>query len=109
MYVLVDIGAWTTDISFFRLTDVSTFSEGIRTAAFYKAETHRVAAGRIDQKASELLAQNRTDFAEVMAVPLAADERQEIFRNIRETGASKVLPSPVEKRAAAECWSARDL
>jgi hypothetical protein len=103
MYVLVDIGAWTTDISFFRLTDVSTFSEGIRTAAFYKAETHRVAAGRIDQKASELLSENRTDFAMVMAVPSAADERQQIFRSIRENGASKGLPSPAEKRAAAGC------
>jgi hypothetical protein len=54
MYALVDIGAWTTDVSIFRLSDVSMLSEGIRTAAVYQARTHRVAAGLVDQLACEL-------------------------------------------------------
>jgi hypothetical protein len=103
MYALVDIGAWTTDISFFRLTDVSTFAEGIRTAAFYNADTHRVAAGRIDHTATHLLAQNQTDFGETMAVPSSNDERQLMFRSIRENASAKTLLQPIERRAMSDC------
>lgn len=104
MYALVDIGAWTTDISFFRLSDVSTFSEGIRTAAFYKAETHRVATGRIDQKAAELLDQTSTEFGAVMRLPSPAD-RQAMFRSLRETGSSPVVLTPGAKSATESCLS----
>jgi hypothetical protein len=103
MYGLVDIGAWTTDISFFRLSDVSVLAEGIRTTAFYDGETHRVAAGRIDQRASDLLEAGRSDFTPIVAIPNTPDQRQNLFRGMRETGETPQLSTPAAKRAAADC------
>ena len=54
MYALMDVGAWTTDISVFRLSDVSMSAEGRRTTAVYDARTFRVAASLIDQLTSDL-------------------------------------------------------
>jgi len=85
MYVLIDIGAWTTDISVFRLTDVAMSSEGVRTTAFYEAETHRVAAGRIDQLAANLVQSNATALKAVARIPAQSDDIQEVCRKLRET------------------------
>jgi len=84
MYALVDIGAWTTDISFFRLTDVSIFAEGVRTTAFYEAATHRVAAGRIDLVATELIHRHQQALKSVAVFRDDTDALQEACRNSRE-------------------------
>jgi hypothetical protein len=52
----VDVGAWTTDISFFRLTDISLV-QGVRTLAFYSARTCRVAADQIDERLCDFLSE----------------------------------------------------
>jgi hypothetical protein len=89
MYALVDIGAWTTDISVFRLTDVAMATEGVRTTAFYEAETHRMAAGRIDQLAADLVQSNATALKAVARIPAQSDDIQEVCRTMREAnGAS---------------------
>ena len=88
MYALVDIGAWTTDISVFRLTDVAMVMEGVRTTAFYEAETHRVAAGRIDQLAANLVHSNAGALGGVAEFPSRVDELAEMFRRRREAGES---------------------
>lgn len=84
MYALVDIGAWTTDISIFRLTDVAMSTEGVRTTAFYEAETHRIAAGRIDQLAASLVQSNATALKAVARIPAQSDDIQEVCRRLRE-------------------------
>jgi hypothetical protein len=53
VYCLVDVGAWTSDISVFRLTDIAA-GTGVRTVANYAAGAFRSAAGRIDELAAEL-------------------------------------------------------
>jgi hypothetical protein len=50
LYCLVDIGAWTTDISFFRITEVQRSQTGVPTTAFYAARCHRKAANAIDDR-----------------------------------------------------------
>ncbi len=49
-YGIVDIGAWTTEISFFRLTDVARQHTGKLTLAFHAARSHRVAGGEVDER-----------------------------------------------------------
>lgn len=55
LYALVDIGAWTTEVSFFRFTEVNRRETGRATRAFYAARSHRVAAGLIDERCLENL------------------------------------------------------
>ena len=54
-YSIVDIGAWTTEISFFRLTDVERKTTGKLTLAFHAARSHRIAAGEIDERCCQNL------------------------------------------------------
>jgi hypothetical protein len=78
LYGLVDVGAWTTDISFFRLTDVSLF-EGRRTLAFYSARTCRVAADQIDERLCGFL----SEIWGVHAVMPSLDGTQDLASLIR--------------------------
>lgn len=48
LYSIVDIGAWTTDISFFRLTDIDADRTGVNTVSFYDADVFHVATNMID-------------------------------------------------------------
>lgn len=48
LYGLIDIGAWTTDISFFDLSQGTAV--GVPTIAFYSARTHRIAVNDIDER-----------------------------------------------------------
>ena len=84
MYALVDIGAWTTDMSVFRLTDVAQRTEGIRTTAVYAARTYRVAAGRIDQIVRDLVC----DCWDAMGLPPVSDPESVLIavREAREQG-----------------------
>lgn len=50
LYSIVDIGAWTTDISFFRLTDIDADRTGVNTLSFYAADVSHVATNMIDMK-----------------------------------------------------------
>lgn len=52
---IVDIGAWTTDISFFRVTDVAIATTGVSRLAFYSADVWRVAANAIDARIIECI------------------------------------------------------
>lgn len=56
LYGLVDIGAWTTDISFFKISH-NAVTAGVKNLAFYSATTTRVAAGRIDDRLAEFLSE----------------------------------------------------
>ncbi len=49
-YGILDIGAWTTEVSFFRLTDVDRRTTGKLTMAFHAARSHRIAAGEVDER-----------------------------------------------------------
>lgn len=55
LYCLVDIGAWTTEISFFRFSDVGVAQTGVPVRAFYASRSHRVAANEIDDRTREHL------------------------------------------------------
>jgi hypothetical protein len=55
LYGVVDIGAWTTDVSFFRLTDIDRDQTGVSKVAFYAARSHRVAANAIDERCMPLV------------------------------------------------------
>jgi hypothetical protein len=55
LYCIVDIGAWTTDVSFFRLTDVATRETGVQRLAFYAADVWRKATSAIDERLVECL------------------------------------------------------
>ena len=55
LYCLVDIGAWTTEISFFRFSDVGIEQSGVPLRAFYASRSHRVAANQIDDRCREYL------------------------------------------------------
>ncbi|MBP9019572.1 MAG: hypothetical protein KBG04_07130 [Bacteroidales bacterium] len=50
LYSIVDIGAWTTDVSFFRLTDINMQEVGVPRLSFYAAEVLRKATNAIDEK-----------------------------------------------------------
>ena len=52
-YAVVDIGAWTTEVAFFRFTDVARKATGKFTLAFHAARSHRVAAGQVDERCCE--------------------------------------------------------
>lgn len=48
LYGIMDIGAWTTDISFFRLTDIEIQETGVRKLVFYSADVCDIATNAID-------------------------------------------------------------
>ena len=50
MYGLIDIGAWTTDISFFRQVALRFTNDGLSTIEFYAAGTYRVAVNEVDER-----------------------------------------------------------
>ena len=50
LYSIVDIGAWTTDVSFFRLTDISMRETGVPRLSFYAADVLKKATNAIDEK-----------------------------------------------------------
>jgi len=50
LYCIVDIGAWTTDISFFRLSDNTLESTGVQSLYFYATEVWRNATKTIDDR-----------------------------------------------------------
>jgi len=47
---IVDIGAWTTDVSFFRVTDIAMATTGTPRLAFYAADVWHKAANAIDDR-----------------------------------------------------------
>jgi len=56
LYALVDMGAWTTDISIFRLTDlVGEENAGDRTVEYYAACSHRGALNKVDEEVATAL------------------------------------------------------
>ena len=52
-YAVVDIGAWTTEVAFFRLIEVASKWTGKRTLAFHASRSYPVAAGEVDERCSE--------------------------------------------------------
>lgn len=50
LYCLIDIGAWTTDISFFRRVKLQFTDDGTLTLEYYAAASHRVAVNDIDER-----------------------------------------------------------
>ncbi|MGE4095876.1 MAG: hypothetical protein AB7G75_34115 [Candidatus Binatia bacterium] len=50
MYGLIDIGAWTTDISFFRHVALKVTNDGLSSIEFYAAGTYRVAVNEVDER-----------------------------------------------------------
>jgi hypothetical protein len=50
LYSIIDIGAWTTDVSFFRLTDIDKESTGVDRLSFYDADILNKASNTIDGK-----------------------------------------------------------
>ncbi len=51
LYGIVDVGAWTTDVSIFRLTDLSGQQHaGDRTVEYYAACSHRGALNKVDEE-----------------------------------------------------------
>ena len=50
LYGVIDIGAWTSEMSFFRLTQVGRQTTGRWARSFYAARSHRVAANQIDER-----------------------------------------------------------
>ncbi|MCP5057142.1 MAG: hypothetical protein GY937_10510 [bacterium] len=57
LYCIADIGAWTTDISFFRFTEIGSGETGRTTKAIYAARSHRAAANKVDEQCRALLLQ----------------------------------------------------
>ena len=49
-YAVIDIGAWTTEMSFFRFTEVGQLKTGRPARAFHAARSHRVAANQVDDR-----------------------------------------------------------
>lgn len=49
LYGLIDVGAWTTDVSFFRRVQLVVSDDGILTLEYYAADSHRVAVNDIDE------------------------------------------------------------
>jgi hypothetical protein len=63
LYALVDIGAWTTDISIFRLTDlIGGDHAGDRTVEYYAACSYRGALNKVDEEVTAAI--NRASEAE---------------------------------------------
>ena len=64
-YGILDIGAWTTEISFFRVTDAAMGKTGKLKLAFHAARSHRVAAGEVDERCCQniRLLYDKTDTA----------------------------------------------
>lgn len=50
LYSIVDIGAWTMDVSFFRLTDIGIYETGVPRLSFYAADVWKKATNAIDEK-----------------------------------------------------------
>jgi hypothetical protein len=83
LYGLVDVGAWTTDISFFRLTDPSNSVHGRHELAFYGARTHRIAVNDLDGRSLHgirdlwELEEDATQLASMAITPSALREQRE--------------------------------
>lgn len=99
----MDVGAWTTDISFFRLTDVSLTTKGVRTLAFYSAKTYRIAADQIDEHLCDFLAEiwgvdqllSSTDGNEDLASLIRVERERGTLEsgNIHWKGEDRMVPS----------------
>lgn len=50
LYAILDVGAWTSDLSFFRLTSINRGTTGSDTMAFFDADVHHVAGHAIDDR-----------------------------------------------------------
>jgi len=102
LYGLVDVGAWTTDISFFRLTDISLV-QGVRTLAFYSARTCRVAADQIDERLCDFLSEiwgvhevmSSLDGTQDLASLIRLERERGTLEdaNVRWKGADRSIPS----------------
>jgi hypothetical protein len=55
LYGIIDIGAWTSDISFFRLTDINMMETATEILAFYGAGVYHKAANSIDKRIAQCL------------------------------------------------------
>lgn len=49
-YAVVDIGAWTTEMSFFRFSESGRLMTGRPLRAFHAARSHRIAANQVDDR-----------------------------------------------------------
>jgi hypothetical protein len=49
-YAVIDIGAWTTEMSFFRFTQTGRQTTGRPARAFHAARSHRIAASQVDER-----------------------------------------------------------
>lgn len=54
-YGIVDIGAWTTDMSVFRLTDLISDAHAGRSVEYYAASSERVALNTVDESVTRTL------------------------------------------------------
>lgn len=90
LYCVADIGAWTTEISLFRFTEIRKGQAGRSTKAFYAARSHRVAANEVDERCRGLLLQ-------LYAVsPQGSSLSAEEIREQRERGAFGEEPVALE-------------
>jgi len=106
LYGLVDVGAWTTDISFFRLTDPDRSLHGRHELAFYGARTHRIAINDLDGRSLQgirdlwELEEDATQLASMAISPMVLRGQREqgtfgavefIIKNFRKRPARPVL------------------
>ena len=103
MYSLIDVGAWTTDISVFRVS-AGAAEDGGNSIAVYEATTTRAAAGGIDERHAELLreywsAQGHAD---------APRHLTEVLGHLREGGRSSDGVVSCEKAERPVCPSAAE-
>ena len=77
-YGILDIGAWTTEISFFRVTDAAMGKTGKLKLAFHAARSHRVAAGEVDERCCQniRLLYDKTDTAGDVSVDDVREQRE---------------------------------
>ena len=103
-YGIVDIGAWTTEISFFRLTDVDRHKTGKLTLAFHAARSHRVAAGKVDERCREnvCLMYDKAQTTGDVSVDDVREQRES------ETFGQRALPFEIYGREIVPCTSALD-
>ncbi len=88
LYAVVDIGAWTTEVAFFRLTDVAMKTIGKRRLAFYAGRSHRVATGKIDELCAKRV-------REKYSCANLASAVMDVIREEREKGSNVDFVLPV--------------
>lgn len=79
MYGLVDIGAWTTEISFFRLTQREVAGGGTAFVSFYSGGTYRVGGTNVDERVLRAL----WDLWQLSAQPGAETKQREALTELR--------------------------